>query len=84
MSVVPIGIDAESDASLLAHDDTFYGHDEHDAGAAEAEWSDSDSEGDISSTSILRHGSELNLGDIVTLQSRDAEVNDVDETIDID
>ena len=54
-SVVPIGIDAECDVSLLAHDDTFYGYDEHDTGTAAAEWPDSDTEVDSASTSVLRH-----------------------------
>ena len=35
-SVVPFGIDVEFDASLLANNDTFYGDDEYDAGAAVA------------------------------------------------
>ena len=62
-SVVPIGIDAEFDASLLAHDDTFYGDDKYDAGAAAPEWSDSGTGEDTggASTSVLRHGSNLTL-----------------------
>ena len=59
--VVPTCIDAECDASLLVHDNTFYGDDEYDTGAAAAEWSDSDTEEDSSSTSVLRHGSDLTL-----------------------
>ena len=47
--------------SLLVHDDTFYGDDEYDAGGAAAERSDSDTEGDSSSTPVLRHGSDLTL-----------------------
>ena len=60
-SVVPIGIDAECDASLLANDNTFYGDDKYDAGAAAAEWSDSDTEEDSLSTSVLCHRIDLTL-----------------------
>ena len=58
---MPIGIDANCDASLLAHDNTFHGDDEYDAGTAAAELSDSDTEEDSSSTSVLRHRSDLTL-----------------------
>ena len=59
--VVSIGIYVECDSSLLAHDDTFYGDDEYDAGAAEAEWSDSETDEESLSTSVLGHGSDLTL-----------------------
>ena len=81
-SVVPIGITVECDTSFLVHDDTLYG-DKYDAGAAAAEWSDSDTEENSSSTSVLRHGSDLT-SHIATSQSRDEEVSDVDETMDIE
>ena len=41
---MPIGIDVKYDASLLAHNNTFYGDDKYDAGAAAAELSDYDTE----------------------------------------
>ena len=56
---MPIGIDVKCDASLLAHNNTFYGDDEYDAGADAAELSDSDTEEVSSSTSVLRHKSVL-------------------------
>ena len=81
-SVVPIGIDAVCDASLLANDNTFYGDDEYDAGAAAAEWSDSDTEEDSSCTSVLCHRSDF--GNIAISQIGDKEVSDVDEMMDIE
>ena len=57
---MPIGIDAKCDASLLAHDNTFTEITSTTL-ALLSELSDSDTEEDSLSMSVLRHRSDLTL-----------------------